>query len=396
MKLDIQKNIPQCECLEPLDHIFRFWSGLKDDIFGGFYGQVGFDGIVDRTADKGVILNSRILWFFSSLYCVNRDEAALMNARHAYKFLVNNMLDAKYDGLYWMCDCNGRPVDSRKHSYCQAFGIYGLSQYYKASGDEQAVELAMKLFNLIETKCKDDTGYLEEFNRKWEREPNELLSENKVISERTMNTHLHILEAYTVLYEVTKNEAVKKQLYFLLGVIKERIYSREFKRLKVFFDDEWNETIDIQSYGHDIEGSWLVDRAVEVLNDKNLLEATQSYTLDIAENILNNAYTPFGVINETVNHVTDYNKIWWVQAESVVGFINAYEKSGNKRFFEAAVNIWNYIHEKVIDKKSGEWYWMFDESGSPVSDFPFVSAWKCPYHNSRMYFELMARGKDYV
>lgn len=219
-----------------------------------------------------------------------------------------------------------------------------------------------------------------------------MLSENEVISDRTMNTHLHILEAYTLLYEVSKDGKVRERLYYLLDLIRSKIYSEKRQSLKVFFDENWNETVDIQSYGHDIEGTWLIDRAAEVLGDKNLIDSTHAYTLKIAENIYKNAYSTLGVINETVKGITDAGRVWWVQAESIVGFYNAYEKTGDKKYLEAAQELWKYIENNVVDKReNSEWYWKLSEDNTPIINMPIVEPWKCPYHNGRMCIEIIER-----
>lgn len=377
-------------------HIFPFWSRLADYKNGGFYGYVGYDSTINKEAEKGVILNTRILWFFSAVYCLEKKNEALKLANHAYDFMLNKLFDDKYEGLYWSVDFKGQPVDDRKHIYNQAFGIYALSQYYKATGKEEALNIAKKLFILIEKKCENSNGYLEEFDRQWNKKENEMLSENKVISDRTMNTHLHVLEAYTLLYEVSKDDSVGKRLYYLLDLIKNKIYSEKNHTLKVFFNANWNETIEMQSYGHDIEGSWLIDRAAEVLGDRNLIYSTHAYTLKIAENIYKNAYSPLGVINETVKGITDYGRVWWVQAESVVGFYNAYEKTGDIKYLKAAQQLWKYIKNFVIDKReNSEWYWKLAKDNSPIINMPIVEPWKCPYHNGRMCIEIIERMERY-
>ena len=215
--------------------LIPFWGKLMDKDNGGFYGYVNYDNVVDKTADKGAILNSRILWFFSRAYELNKNEKYLEYAVTAFKFLVEKLLDKECKGLYWMLDYNGKVCDDRKHTYNQAFGIYALSQYYKVTKNEEAIEIALELFNLIEGKCKDEYGYLEEFDRYWREKENEMLSENGVISDKTMNTHLHILEAYTILYEVTKNGEVKNQLLYLLNLVGTKIITKDNDRLKVFF-----------------------------------------------------------------------------------------------------------------------------------------------------------------
>ncbi|MCJ7689651.1 MAG: AGE family epimerase/isomerase [Clostridiaceae bacterium] len=385
-------NLSQ-EVQKELDNsILPFWSNLADYENGGFYGYVSYDSKIDKQAEKGVILNSRILWFFSAVYCLEKKNEALELANHAYEFMLDKLFDDKYEGLYWLVDFKGQPTDSRKHIYTQAFGIYGLCQYYKATGKEEVLSLAKKLFHLIEKKCENSNGYLEEFDRQWNKKENEMLSENEVISDRTMNTHLHVLEAYTLLYEVSKDDKVGERIYYLLDLIKNKIYSEKSQSLKVFFDENWNETIDLQSYGHDIEGSWLIDRAAEVLGDVSLIESAHAYTLKIAENIYNKAYSTSGVVNETANGITDVGRVWWVQAETMVGFYNAYEKTGNKKYLEATQELWKYIKNNVVDKReNSEWFWKLAEDNSPIPNMPIVERWKCPYHNGRMCIEIIER-----
>jgi len=386
--LDLSKEVKK----ELDERIFPFWSNLADYENGGFYGYVGYDGIINKESEKGVILNTRILWFFSAVYCLEKKSEALSLANHAYEFMKTKLFDDEYKGLYWMVDFKGVPTDNRKHIYNQAFGIYGLCQYYKATRKEEALNKAKQLFELIEKKCENSNGYLEEFDRLWNEKENEMLSENNVISDRTMNTHLHILEAYTLLYEVSKDDNVAKRLYHLLDLIKNKIYSPKKHSLKVFFDKNWNETIDIQSYGHDIEGSWLIDRAAEVLGDKKLIESTHEYTLKIAESIYKNAYSPIGIINETVNGITDAGRVWWVQAETIVGFYNAYEKTKNIKYLDAAKDLCRYIKKFLVDKReNSEWYWKLAEDNTPIIDLPIVEPWKCPYHNGRMCIEIIER-----
>ena len=376
--------------------IFPFWSSLADYDNGGFYGYVGYDCRINKEAEKGVILNTRILWFFSAVYCLEKKTEALELANHAYDFMVDKLFDDKYEGLYWMVNFKGQPTDKRKHIYNQAFGIYGLAEYYKATGKKEALKLAIKLFDLIEIKCENSNGYLEEFDRQWNKKENEMLSENEVISDRTMNTHLHVLEAYTLLYEVSKDVKVRTRLYYLLDLIKSRIYSTTSHSFKVFFDKNWDETIEMQSYGHDIEGTWLIDRAAEVLEDKDLIHTTHAYTLKIAENIYKNAYSTLGVINETVKGVTDAGRVWWVQAESIVGFYNAYEKTKDNKYLGAVQELWMYIKNFVVDKReNSEWYWKLAEDNSPIIDMPIVEPWKCPYHNGRMCIEIIERMEKY-
>lgn len=377
---------------ELFNRLVPFWSGLRDDTYGGFYSFSDFNGKVDKKAAKGCILNSRILWFFSAVYALNKDEAALSCAEHAFRFLKDRFLDKEKGGLYWSVNYDGTPLDDRKHTYVQSFGIYALAQYSISTGDALARSLALSLFELVEDKCRDEKGYLEEFDRSWRVKNNEMLSEHGINAARTMNTHLHLIEAYTTLYKATHDKRVGRRLAYLLDIVKTKIYDEKKRSLKVFFDEDFNEVLDIRSYGHDIEASWLIDRATEALGIERL-----PLTLAVAKEIYKSAYSSDGVINETVKGVTDRHKIWWVQAESVVGFLNAGLKTCSHKFLAAGVNLWNYIRNNVFDRNTGEWYSELDERDNPLQ-IPVVSSWKCPYHNGRMCIEAlkMLSGMDSV
>ena len=373
--------------------ILPYWEGLIDEENGGFYGYVGFNLKLDKYAPKGVILNSRILWFFSNAYLTYKDEDLLYYAGHAYKFLRKYCIDRANGGVYWMLNADGSVCDDIKHTYNQAFAIYALSSYFDATGDAEALETAFELFELIEDICTDNGGYLEAFSRDFKPIANEELSENGVLADRTMNTLLHVLEAYTELYRVSGDEQVEKRLLFILDQFKNKVYNPEKKRLEVFFDFGMNSLIDLESYGHDIEATWLLDRACEVLGDSALLRTTREYTSVIAENVYQRAYKNHSLENECESGETDTTRVWWVQAEAVVGFLNAYKYTSDEKYLQAANDIYSYIEDKFVDKRSGsEWFWDLDENGNPVSRKPIVEPWKCPYHNGRMCFEIKKRG----
>lgn len=381
------------------DHLMKsiipFWQGMKDERYGGFYGFLGFDLNLDKEAVKGCILNSRILWFFSNAYMLLGEEELLNSARHAFRFLKDYCLDREHGGVYWSLTYKGEPEDTTKHTYNQAFAIYALSSYYDASGEKEAIEIAHSLYRLVETKCRDEYGYLEAFDEKFEPMENDKLSENGVMAEKTMNTLLHVFEAYTELYRVTKEEEVADRLRFMLDLIADKIYNPELGRQEVFFDRSWNSLIDLYSYGHDIETAWLVDRGLEILGDASYTEKIFPITREITQNIYNKAYIDHSLVYEAENGVVDTTRVWWVQAEAVVGFLNGYEKSPEqKKYLEAAEDIWNYIQNYLIDKRSGsEWFSELDEDRNPVKK-PIVEPWKCPYHNGRMCFEVIRRMQD--
>lgn len=377
-----------------VNDLIPFWQGLKDEENGGFYGYLSYDLKLDKKAVKGCILNSRILWFFSNAYMVLGDPSLLESATHAYQFLKEHCVDDEFGGVFWSLTYDGKPEDTTKHTYNQAFSIYALASYYDASKNSEALEIAWKLYDLVESKCKDEYGYLEAFTRSFEPEENDKLSENGVIAEKTMNTLLHVFEAYTELYRVTKEEKVAKQIRFMMDIIKDKVFNKEIGRQEVFFDRTWNTLIDLYSYGHDIETAWLVDRGLEVLDDEAYTNMLSPITKIITENIYNRAYIDHSLVNESENGVVDTTRVWWVQAEAVVGFLNGYQKQEDKKFLDASVDIWNYIKKYFIDKRNGsEWFWSVKEDHTP-DEKPIVEPWKCPYHNGRMCFEVLRRMKD--
>ena len=373
-------------------HILPFWNKMKDEENGGFYGYVGNDLQLDKLADKGVILNSRILWFYSSCYAVLGDEKCREMAEHAFEFAKKHCIDYEFGGVYWMLDYKGEPADDMKHTYNIAFAIYALSAFYNATGNKEALELAEKLFDDIESNTLDEYGYREAFSREWELVSNDALSENGLQADKTMNTILHLIEAYTELYKANKSDMVEERLRFLLGQMKDKVYDPETTALKVFFNTKLELIGDIHSYGHDIEATWLMDRACDVLGDEKLIKEFAEMNLKISHNIQNIALDNGALNNERDKDEINKTRIWWVQAESIVGFINAYQHSGDEQFLESARTIWEYVKNYVSDKRpGGEWHWDVSYDGKPGSTREIAGPWKCPYHNGRMCLEVITR-----
>lgn len=373
------------------EHIAPFWLALKDVDNGGFYGEVLFDLSVNKESIKGGIQTARILWFFSDAYRVTKKEEYREAADHAYSFLKDKLIDNEFEGIYWAVDHKGNPVDTRKHVYCQSFGIYALSEYYRATKSKEALELAMSLFELIEDKGFNESNlaYLEEFNRQWNIIPNEMLSENGVIADITTNTHLHVLEGYTNLYRVSGDERVKEKLTNVTYTFLNKIYDEQNQLLKVFFNDKWESIIDLKSFGHDIEASWLIDEAYKVLGIKD--EAIEKMIIDIAHNIKSEIQQDGSLINEEENGVKDCTRIWWGQVEAMVGYINVYQRTGDKEFLNIVDGLIKYTWEKFIDpREGGEWYWSIEANGKPT-ERSVAEPWKTPYHNGRFCLEFMER-----
>lgn len=387
MVQEVKEHLTNC--------IIPFWKKLRDNENGGYYGYMDFDLNPDKQAVKGCILNSRITWFFSNAYTLLKDESLLDEAKHAYAFLKERCLDKENGGIFWSMNADGTPEDTTKHTYNQAFAIYALSSYYEASGDAEALKLAYELFHIIEEKCTDDLGYKEAFNLRFEEVDNDKLSENGVMAQKTMNTLLHVFEGYTELYRVDHNPEVKERLLWIMDTFAEKMYNPTLHRQEVFFDREYHSLIDLHSYGHDIETAWLIDRGVEVLGEKKYEEKMSPITKDLTAQIYKVAFNGHSLHNECEKGVVSTTRIWWVQAETVVGFLNGYEKdSSHTEYLEAAKSEWQFIKDYVIDKRDGsEWFWEVTEEGQPESKKPIVEPWKCPYHNGRMCFEVIKRAQ---
>lgn len=373
--------------------IIPFWKNLRDDRYGGFYGYMNYDLQIDKEADKGCILNSRILWFFSNAYLLLKEESLMKEAVHAYRFMQEKCMDHKNGGIYWAMTFDGKPLETIKHTYNQAFAIYALASYYDASCDQEALKTAMDLFELIEGKCRDEMGYLEAFDEKFNEIDNEKLSENGVIAEKTMNTLLHVFEAYTELYRVSKEEKVRICLEEMLNTFSEKVFNPKLRRQEVFFDQKLNSILDLHSYGHDIETAWLIDRGLEVLGTQGEHGRIGEITAILTDEIYKVAFDGHSLANEAEKGVVNEDRIWWVQAETVVGFLNGFLKNTNDvKYLTAASDTWEFIKEYLWDKrKKSEWFWKVTKEGVAASEKPIVEPWKCPYHNGRMCFEVIRR-----
>ena len=311
---------------ELLNDIIPFWNDLRDDKFGGWYGLVDGNLKINKKGEKGVILHSRILWFYSNAYMALKDPKLLDNARHAYEFLTEKCYDKEFGGVFWSVNYDGTVLDDMKHSYCQAFFIYALSSYYRASGEKKALDLAYTVMDLVEKHHADNIAYREKLSRDWTTElANDELSENGLMADKTMNTTLHLMEAYTELYLADKSPKVLERLKFQLDITYNKIFDKENDKLFVFFDKDLNEIGDVYSYGHDIEATWLIDRAADIIGDEEYAKKFREMNGRIAAKIANTAYDKESgsLLNECDKGVVNRTRIWWGQAEAVVGFINA-------------------------------------------------------------------------
>ena len=379
-----------------LDRILSFWlSHALDETHGGFLAELDNLNRPNVKAEKSAILNARILWTFSSAYRLTRKEAYRKAADRAYAFLTRHFVDREFGGVFWSLHSDGRVSNDRKQLYAIAFAIYGLSEYFGATGVTEALAQAKALYHSIETHGFDAErgGYYEAFARDWGQLEDLRLSDKDENAPKTMNTHLHILEAYANLLRYWQDGALKQQLRALIEVSLEKIVQDD-AHFGLFFDIQWNPTNSNVSYGHDIEGSWLLQEAAEVLGDVSLIEKVKKVALEMAEATFREGVAPGGGVMEElhVGHgVKDASFHWWPQAEGIVGFYNAYQLSGDVKFLNKATYLWEFTRDHLRDLENGEWFWHVDASGAPLKDQCKLGFWKCPYHNGRACMEIMHR-----
>ena len=389
------------------DNILSFWLKLQDEENGGFYGQMKGDGTLVPEANKGCILNARILWAFSCAYRVTGRTEYLAAATRAKDYILEHFIDHEYGGAYWELDCKGRPVDTKKQFYAIGFCIYGLSEYVRATnsrlGDssscrlgDDALKAAISLFHSIEEHSLDTihNGYIEACTREWGEIADMRLSELDANYPKSQNTHLHIIEPYANLYRVWKDERLEKALRNLIDIFCDKILNPETHHLDLFFENDWTRGAGaLESYGHDIECSWLMHEAALVLGDKDVLAKVEPIVQLVAkasEKGLNADGSMVHEANLDTGYV-DTDRHWWVQAETVVGFYNIYQHFGDATALNKALNCWTYIKENLIDNEGGEWFWSRDPERNINRKDDKAGFWKCPYHNSRMCLELMER-----
>jgi mannobiose 2-epimerase len=379
------------------ENVLPFWMGrVPDETHGGFLGQIDDDLTVDPAGPKGGVLNARILWTFAAAFRRYGEAGYREMADRALSFLLTRFWDEAHGGIYWMLDHLGRPLADRKQTYALAFGVYGLAEYYRATGCSEALDRTIQLYHVIEAHATDPVhgGYREARARDWSPLEDVRLSEKDRNSPKSMNTHLHVMEAYTNLLRVWDGEDLRDRLRALLEIHLERIVDPDSGHLLLFFDEEWRPVDRAVSYGHDIEASWLLVEAAEALGNASLRSASADVAEKIARVTLAEGFdrTHGGVFAEREDGGSlDDDKHWWMQAEAVVGFVGAWELTGDPAFLEAAEHTWRFVDRFLVDRTHGEWRWRVARDGSPIPGLPRVEPWKCPYHNSRAALEVGER-----
>jgi cellobiose epimerase len=387
---------------EILDNLTRnllpYWSSVMiDTVNGGFYGRIDNKEQVYAGSDKGGILNARILWTFSSAFRVLKDSSYLDMATRARNYIMTYFIDKEYGGAFSTVKANGEPSDTRKQILTESYFIYALAEYYRATGDQESLEKAKEIFEYVEKYAydKEQNGYFEVFTRNWERSHDLLLNEKSANDEKTMITHLHLVEAYAGLYRVWPERRMEDRLRNIIEIFNDKVVDKKTFHTIYFLDRNWNSTTTIDSYGHDIEGSWLIVEAASLLNDPELFERVKQLSIKIAGAAAEGIQEDGSMLTEKntqTGHVVTIRS-WWEQAETIVGYLNAFELTGDEAYLDIAVKNWNYIKHHFVDYINGGWYSLVLETGEPGSRDK-AGFWTCPYHNGRMCMEVIERVGD--
>lgn len=382
---------------ELLERILPYWmEHAIDVVHGGFAGLVLADGSVSSDAPKGAILNARILWTFSAAYAALGKEDFLTMANRGAEYFGAHFLDPIHGGVFWMVDATGGPADDRKHVYAQAFAIYALAEHHRATGDAESLRRAVAIFTLVETHAHDRVfgGYTEAFSRDWVALDDVRLGEDDIDAPKSVNTHLHLLEAYTTLFRAWPDPRLRVRLVELVELFVTTLVGEHGTHAQQFFTADWTHVGGMVSFGHDIETSWLVLEASDAIGDTLLRARAKQMCLRLATSVLDEGFDADGgglfYAADAAGSV-DTDKEWWPQAEGIVGFVIAYIESGNDAFLEAAMKTWAFTRRYIRDFDGGEWYRRVSREGHVKPGYERIGPWKCPYHNARACLEIMAR-----
>ena len=380
---EVKDNLTSC--------ILPFWLGMKDPR-GGFYGEMDASGRILYDAPRGVILNARIIWSFAAAYAALKETSYLVAAVHARDYFLDHFCDHKYGGVYWSVDASGERLDTKKQLYAQGFAIYGLSELYKVTKDDEALKNAINLYYVVEKYFADreNGGYIEALSRDFSPLEDMSLSAHDINADKTMNSHLHILEAYANLYQVWPDEGLKSAVERLLDIIGTKVMAPS-GHLQLYFTRDWKVMPGGVSYGHDIETSWLALECAFALRDVDVVNRVRPWALAMGkagnEGLLLDGSMRYELLADGSR---DDSRQWWVQAETVVGNLWLWKYHGDADAAARAMNAWSYIRDNLVDSGGGEWWWAVLADGSQDLSTPKAGFWKCPYHNTRMCLQVLS------
>jgi len=386
---------------ELTQNILPFWSTVAvDEVRGGIHGRVGNDLQVDDSVERTAVICARVLWAFSAAAHVLDDPSYLRFADDAADYLMAHFVDPVHGGVFWSVDADGGVVDDRKQIYAQAFAVYALAEYARASGRRAPLLVAEELVGLIEGYGADAEhgGYIEARARDWGTIGDMRLSSRDLNAPKSMNTLLHVMEAYTTLLAVTDDDGARARLAALVTTILDKVADLGAGTFRMFFDEEWRPLSDTVSFGHDIEGAWLVVAAARAVGDPSLIGRAEHAAAVIADAVLRNGRDESGALLYEYRPAScdapssfDRDSHWWTQAEGIVGFLDAYRITGEQKFLDAAGACWDFAAEFHVDRVHGDWFKVLDADRRPRSTIPKVGPWECPYHHVRACLEIITR-----
>ncbi len=384
-------KVSEFEC--ELKRILDYWASTAfDSANARFYPKVDHTDTPYPLAVSGSVMYARILWAFSAGYRHTRTPRYLELADAAYQYIQRHFIDPEYGGVYWSVYPDGSPADSRKQIYGMAFTIYGLAAYYKVNNDGTVLALAKTLYLAIEKYSWDTRhgGYIEALARNWSPTAHLSLSEKDDNEKKTLNTHLHVLEAYTGLYEIWPNDDLKQRIIAILELF-EKHFINPHGHLSLFFDEYWQTKSSLRSFGHEIEASWLLSEAARAVDDGQLSDTVRTLSLRLAAASAKWVDQSGALLYEfsAATNTLVAEKHWWVEAEALVGFYRAGLLAGDSKYMAIASRVWQYTKENLIDHQNGEWYWGRDENGHIMAHEDKAGFWKCPYHNSRCCLQMI-------
>ncbi len=386
------------------ENIIPFWyPEVVDGDHGGYRLHHDRQGRRLEDAPKVTVTQARVLWFFSRLLESPYGRPEYREAaRHGFRFLADHVWDPEYGGFYWSVSADGvGPIQDGKHLYAQAFALYGLACYARVTGDGEAVRLAQRLLSLIEEKAHDPRygGYRENLSRDWSAvtgsEPSPLGPSPDV---KTMNTHLHLMEALTEYRRLHDTPLVRERLAELVLIESNAVIRKPYCQGTDVYRPDWTPVLEgsaaMTSYGHDLENVWLLMEALEGL------DVPQAPLVDFYRAVweaalrwgYDRALGGFWYRGELGKPASVLTKEWWVQAEALVSALRMYRATGEQRYFEVFEKLWEWIETRQVDWTYGEWFANIEPDGSVRGDK--AGPWKGPYHNARAMLECLELLKE--
>lgn len=383
------------EFCKSIEDIYSWWNRLLETD-GNIYPEIDNANNIVKETDFCIILATRLLWFFSSYAQYSNNTVSIKHANQAQEFLLKYFYDNENGGFIWSISSDKQFKSTKKQAYAQAFAVYALIEHYKLTKNKLSLEIAFATFEIIEThfKEKEFGGYIEALSKEFKIIEDIRLSDKDLNSAKSMNTHLHILEAYTSLYIIMPSEQTELALEDCLNIFLNLIYDEDSQHLKLFFANDWTPESDNISFGHEIETAWLLYEAALALKNDDYIKYAKEITIILGDNTLKHGVSSDGAVyyesDGNLEHI-DKNGEWWGQFESIMGFYFTYKFTNDEKYLNIIYKIWEYTKKEYGQNGFGEFTWYAKNSGK--QNQYLAGDWKCPYHNGRALLEIIKREK---